>query len=76
MKNKRFFIFILIILALSILSIYYPKLTGNATQTQVNYEKETAILNRVVDGDTIEVTGPIIGNKTHLRLLGINNLKV
>lgn len=72
MKNKRFFIFILVILLLSLLSIYYPKLTGNATSTQVNYEKETAILDRVVDGDTIEVTGSEIGNKIHIRLLGIN----
>jgi len=72
MKNKRLIVFFIVILALALLSIYYPKLTGNATQTQVNYEKETAILNRVLDGDTIEVTGPVIGNKTHIRLLGIN----
>ena len=70
--SKRFLIFILVILALSLISIYYPKLTGNATSTQVNYERETAILNRVVDGDTIEVTGSEIGNKIHIRLLGIN----
>lgn len=72
MKNKRLIVFFLVIIALSLLSIYYPKLTGNATLTPVNYEKETAILNRVVDGDTIEVTGLEIGNKTHIRLLGIN----
>ena len=70
MKNKRFFIFILIILAHSLLSIYYPKLTGNATSTQVNYEKEEAILERVVDGDTIIYR---IGNISQsCRLLGIN----
>lgn len=72
MKNKRLIVFFIVIFTLSFLSIYYPKLTGNASQTPVNYEKEIAILNRVLDGDTIEVTGPEIGNKTHIRLLGIN----
>ena len=70
--NKRLIVFLLIITALAIFSIYYPKLTGNATNTNVNYEKETAVLNRVIDGDTIVVTGDTIGNLTHIRLLGIN----
>lgn len=75
MKAQRILIFLLVILALSVLAILYPRLTGQvitSTNQQTEYPKETAILNRVIDGDTIEVTGNEIGNKTHIRLLGIN----
>ena len=70
--NKRLIIFLLIITLLALFSIYYPYLQPTGQVTQVNYERESAILDRVVDGDTIEVIGPVIGNKTHIRLLGIN----
>ncbi len=66
MKNKRIILFILVIIALSILSVIYPKLTGNVTKIQ-EISREQAILVRVLDGDTIELDeGP------HVRLLGIN----
>ena len=75
MKLKRILIFFLVILLLSIISIYYPELTGNITNTQDNYyQKETAILTRVVDGDTIHVL--VNGEDWTIRMLGINNLKV
>ena len=71
MKAKRLFIFFLVILLLSIFSILYPQLTGQITK-QVEYEKEPATLLRVIDGDTIVVSGNTIGNNTHIRMLGIN----
>jgi len=52
-------------------SIYKHDFTARATDQE--YPKEQAILTRVIDGDTIEVTGPVIGNKTHIRLLGLNS---
>ncbi|MDP1728655.1 MAG: thermonuclease family protein, partial [archaeon] len=71
MSAKRITIFLLVLITLSLISIYYPTLTGNATKS-TEYPLEEAILNRVIDGDTIEVTGPVIGEKTHIRMLGIN----
>src|SRR4030042_3550128 len=64
MKLKRIFIFILVILLLSIIAVYYPKLTGKVVKEE--YEKEKCFVNRVIDGDTL-----VCGNKT-IRLLGIN----
>jgi len=66
MNAKRLLIFFLIILLLSILSIFYPALTGQVTKS-IEYEKEPATLIRVIDGDTIEVD-----DGAHIRLLGIN----
>lgn len=70
MNSKRVVAFVVVILVLAIFSILYPNTTGKAVSQE--YAKEKAILLRVVDGDTIEVTGPILGNNTHIRLLGIN----
>lgn len=73
MKIKRLLIFFLVILLLALLSIYYPKITGNPTEkTSVEYPKEPAILERVIDGDTLVVSGESIGSHTHIRILGIN----
>jgi len=71
MKAKRLLTFFLIILLLSMFSIIYPRLTGNITEEQ-EYKKEPATLLRVIDGDTIVVSGDTIGNNTHIRMLGIN----
>ena len=71
MNRRRILIFILIICLLGLVSIYAPKfngLTANAIKTE--YERENAILLRVIDGDTIEVN--FGGNKETIRLLGIN----
>jgi len=65
--NKRLVIFLLIVIGLSILSIVYPYLKPTGQVIQVNYEREQAILARVIDGDTIELES---GDK--VRLLGIN----
>jgi micrococcal nuclease len=75
MGAKRIIIFLLIMLLLSIFSIYYPsinKLTTHAIKEEIkeNYPKEQAILEIVIDGDTIEAK---TGNETwKIRLLGIN----
>lgn len=60
----------LIILLLSIFSIIYPSLTGEASK-QTEYPLEYATLQRVIDGDTIE-----LDSGEHVRLLGINNIEV
>ena len=76
MAKNRILAFFLVILALALLAYYYPQiqekigLTGHVSQNV--YPKEIAVLDRVIDGDTIVVTGPVIGNQTHIRLLGIN----
>jgi len=68
--NKRLVGFLLVIIVLSIFSIYYPliktSLTGNSINS-VNYEREQATLTRVIDGDTLE-----LDSGEHVRLLGIN----
>ena len=80
MKFKRLLIFILIIILLGLLAYFYPQVESLATgksisPTNTDYSKEPAFVNRVIDGDTIVVSGPEIGNNTHIRLLGINNPK-
>jgi micrococcal nuclease len=65
--NKRLIVFLLIIVILSLFSIYYPYLQPTGKVTQINYEKETGVLLRVVDGDTIK-----LANGENVRLLGIN----
>jgi micrococcal nuclease len=65
MKSKRFIYFLLIILALGILSYFYPSLTGN--QVANYYSTEEIIITRVLDGDTIKDQY----NQSY-RLLGIN----
>lgn len=65
MNTRRILVFFLVIFALSIFSIIYPNLTGNAIKQE--YLNETAILARVIDGDTIE-----LDSGEHVRLLGIN----
>lgn len=67
MKAKGILIFLLIILFLGLLSIYYPKLTGEAViNNDVEYQKEVCFAERIIDGDTL-----ICDNQT-IRLLGIN----
>ena len=66
MATKRILVFFLIILLLSIFSIIYPSLTGKASG-QTDYPLEYATLQRVIDGDTIE-----LDNQEHVRMLGIN----
>lgn len=75
MKFKRLFIFILIIILLGLLAYYYPYIqsavSGNSiSQTNTNYQKEPALVTRIVDGDTIHVN--INGTDETIRLLGIN----
>jgi endonuclease YncB( thermonuclease family) len=71
MAKSRILGFLVLILLLFLLAYFYPQvqeLTGQATQsTSQDYPKETAILLRVIDGDTIE-----LDNGEHVRLLGIN----
>jgi micrococcal nuclease len=72
MGKSRILIFLLILTLLSILSVYYPEFqdfTGKAVQVE-QYEKEQALLTRVVDGDTIHAL--IDGKDQTIRLLGIN----
>ena len=67
MKLKRLLVFLIIIVLLSLLAVYYPKLTGKAvSNSNQEYEKEACSVNRVIDGDTI-----VCDNQT-IRLLGIN----
>ena|SRR3989344_5433832 len=65
MQIKRIIVFILILAQLALLSIYYPRITGEFVKE--DYKKESAFATRVIDGDTI-----IINNNTKVRLLGIN----
>ena len=60
---KRVIIFFSVIIALVILSIYQPYLTG---ERQFSYELESCFVNRILDGDTL-----VCNNQT-IRLLGIN----
>ena len=66
MALKRFLVFVIIIFLLSLLSVYYPYLTGEAVSGFKNYEREKCFVNRVIDGDTL-----ICDNET-IRLLGID----
>ena len=67
---KRVLIFLGIILGLSLLSIFYPYLTGEKTISSVEYERETAFVTRVIDGDTLVYE---IKNISYTcRLLGID----
>jgi micrococcal nuclease len=73
MSLKRILIFFLVIFLLGLLSVYYPKLTGEATNEEIQaqeYPLETAILTRVVDGDTIHAL--VNGENITIRMLGIN----
>ena len=55
MKTKRILVFLLIIIFLALISIYYPKFTGKSIlDSDTEYQKEEAFVNRVIDGDTIE----------------------
>ncbi len=73
MNHRRILVFILIICILSLISIYAPKFNGlTANTVKQEYEKEQAVLVRVIDGDTIVVSGDKIGNETHIRVLGVN----
>lgn len=61
-------IFILVILILSVIAVFYPQSTGQAIKQE--YARETAILERVIDGDTLVYR---IDNQSYnCRLLGIN----
>jgi micrococcal nuclease len=72
--GKRLFVFLLIIILLGLLSVYWPNITGNAinNQQQTNYQRENAVVTKIVDGDTIHVR--INGNNKDeiIRFLGIN----
>ena len=57
----RLLIFVGVIFGLSLISIYYPSFNGD-----VIYEKKSAIVLRVIDGDTIET------DSGKIRLLGVN----
>lgn len=70
MKLNRFFIFVIVIILLALLSIYYPHLTGESISDSQNYERESAFVTRVIDGDTVKVN--LNGNEETIRLLGIN----
>ena len=70
---KRLLIFIAIIILLALLSIFLPVLTGRSISSQdTNNKKIPAFVNRVIDGDTIAVSGDEIGKNIHIRFLGIN----
>ena len=68
---KRVLIFIIIIIFLGALSVFYPYLTGEKSFGGVEYERETAFVTRVIDGDTL-----VDSNGTVYRLLGIDNKEV
>jgi micrococcal nuclease len=72
MNYKKILVFFLIIISLSLLSIIYPHLTGQSIlkTSSMEYEKESATLMRVVDGDTIKVD--MDGKEETIRLLGVN----
>jgi len=67
---KRVLIFLIIIILLGALSVFYPYLTGEKTLGDVEYERETAFVTRVIDGDTLVYE---INNISYTcRLLGID----
>jgi len=74
MKLKRLFIFLIIIVLLGFLAYYYPLVqsltTGKSISNNPEYQKEPAVVTRVVDGDTIHVN--INGTDETIRLLGMN----
>ena len=71
---KRVLIFLGIILGLALLSIFYPYLTGEKSINPVEYERESAFVTRVIDGDTLVYE---IKNISYTcRLLGIDNKEV
>jgi endonuclease YncB( thermonuclease family) len=74
MRLRKLVIFLIIILLLALLSVYWPELTGKSVSGS-EYEKESVFVTKVIDGDTIVVTGDI-GNDVHVRLLGINNKRL
>lgn len=63
---------------MGLLAYYYPYLQSIATgqaivnENKTDYQKEQGFVTRVIDGDTIVVSGAEIGNDIHVRLLGIN----
>lgn len=64
---KRLLIFCFIIFSLSLVSIYYPNLTGKFLwKNSEAFLIENASVIRIIDGDTIET------DKGTIRLLGIN----
>ncbi len=62
---KRVLVFILIIILIYGFSVHFSRLTGKVAEN-IEYEKQSAFLLRVIDGDTIETDNGTI------RLLGIN----
>jgi micrococcal nuclease len=72
--GKRLLMFLLIIILLGLLSVYWPKLSGNViyNNLKADYSKENAYVTKIVDGDTIHVK--INGNEKDeiIRFLGIN----
>ena len=69
---KRVIIFFSVVILLGVLSVVYPYLTGEEEWNieDVDYEKESCFVNRIIDGDTL-----VCDNET-IRLLGIDNIEV
>lgn len=59
-------VFFGIVILLSLLSVYYPRLTGEEGWRGKEYEKESCFVDRIIDGDTL-----VCNNET-IRLLGID----
>lgn len=70
--GKRLLVFLLIIILLGLLSYYYPYLTGEVVNNSSSgsYQRESAYVTRIVDGDTIHIN--LNGNDETVRFLGIN----
>ena len=62
--NKKYFGIVLIFLILLVLVVNYNYLNRGLEKIFINYE--TGIVERVIDGDTLEI------NNESVRLLGIN----
>jgi micrococcal nuclease len=71
---KRLGVFLLIVIILVLIAYYYPYITGNASslanQNSNKFVRESGIVTKVVDGDTIHVN--INGKDEIIRFLGIN----
>jgi len=63
MKTLNILVFLLIFNTFILLGYLTSTFTGKVT-----YERITANLTRVIDGDTVEIE-----DGTHIRMLGINN---
>ena len=69
-KEKRRLVSLLVLLVLALISMNYHYLDNYMSGKFIETQKETAIVVRVIDGDTIEINRS--GVKETVRLLGIN----